>query len=541
MPLPQPPFIHPAVINAEQINNDAGAAAVPMEIAMSAARFPISGAVLPSVPDHKHADAQLFPDDIDYARNRDAEGNTDLATDTFAALRQPVGTAAPGTATETNLVPEPLIFPASQVAIHSSGGDCTAPNGWTEIRYSENSQESNLIAGPTTAAGETGLVARLEQLHQDGPSSEPRTSGLPRVDAVGDGIIPENDVTAGQYAAMALSPDTMISVPAGVVAGITHGSNIAMTVLSSAMPTAKEHRTSPTATLINNTGIENALEFNIASTASAMSAQEQESAASETLAHGRASIAGMKTEGGGTVIFGSQTNGTVQTSPSDRPVGDKAEPSIVKVAAPEMKAGGYATGDESDSNLDWLGSEAAARRTPENARWTSGWIITPNESHQIQVPQQPADDVSSQTWRPLIDRLAADMVGHLRVGKQEAVLQLDPPELGKVQVSLRIEEGKLHAHIVADANGAKDLIENHLPELHQALRAGQFEVVEVRVSQGSGHAASQDFARNQQQSHQHHDGHGQNFGSASADDGLRAERHTMQSRSNERGRVSMWA
>jgi flagellar hook-length control protein FliK len=365
---------------------------------------------------------------------------------------------------------------------------------------------------------------------------------LPSVDAGVDCTTPESDVSAEQNAAMALSTDTMISVPAGVVAEITHDSNIAMTVLSSAMPTARERGTSPTATLANHSGVENALGFNTASTPpSPMSVQAQESAASETLAHGRASIAGMKTASGGAAVLGSQTDGTVQTSPSDRPVGDESETSIIKVAAPEMKAGGYATGDESDSNLDWLGSETAARHTQENTRWTSGPIVTANEFHQIQVPQQSADDGSSQTWRPLIDRLAGDMVGHLRLGKQEAVLQLDPPELGKVKVSVRIEEGKLHAHIIADSNGAKDLIESHLPELQQALRAGQFEVVEVRVSQGSGHAASQDFSRNQQQSHQRHDGHGQNFASASAADGLRAERHSTRSRSNERGRVSMWA
>jgi flagellar hook-length control protein FliK len=272
-----------------------------------------------------------------------------------------------------------------------------------------------------------------------------------------------------------------------------------------------------------------------------MSVQAQESAASETVTHDRVSISGLKTAASGAAVLGSQTDGTAQTSPSDRPVGDESETAIIKVAAPEMKTGGYATGDEGDSNLDWLGSETAVRHTQENTRWTSGPIVTANEFHQIQVPQQSADDVSSQAWRPLIDRLAGDMVGHLRVGKQEAVLQLDPPELGKVKVSLRIEEGKLHAHIIADANGAKDLIESHLPELQQALRAGQFEVVEVRVSQGSGHAASHDFPRNQQQSHQRHDGHSQNFASASAADGLRAERHSRQSRSNERGRVSMWA
>lgn len=533
MPLFQPPFIHSTVFNAEQIHNYAGAAAVvPIEHSMLPAGFSISGAVSLAVADQKHADARLFPDDVDHVSNTNSEGITDLATDTFAGRRQPVGPVAPGLTAETNQVAESLISPASRVAIQSRGGDGTAANDWAKIRYSKNGQESNLIASATTAPSETGPVAGLEELHQARPSSEPTTSGLPSVDAVVDGIMPESDVSAARNAVMALSPDAMISVPAD------YGSNIAMPVLSSAIPIAMEHGTSPTATLVNHSGIENALDFNTASTPSAMSVQE--SAASETVTHDRVSIAGLKTAASGAAIFGSQTEGTVQTSPSDRPVEDEAALSTINVAAPEIKTDSYANGDESDPNMDWRGSEASARHTLENPRWASGSIIAANEFHQVQVPQQSTDG-PSQTWRPLIDRLAADIVGHLRVGKQEAVLQLDPPDLGKVKISLRIEDGKLHARIVADANDARELIESHLPELHQALRAGQLEVVEVRVSQGSGHAASQDFARNQQQSHQRHDGHHQDFASAFADDGLRAERHSTQSRSNERGRVSMWA
>jgi Flagellar hook-length control protein FliK len=87
-------------------------------------------------------------------------------------------------------------------------------------------------------------------------------------------------------------------------------------------------------------------------------------------------------------------------------------------------------------------------------------------------------------WHPVIERVADDIVNHARIGQRQAVLQLDPPELGKIKIDLRIEDGKLHAHITAEVRDSKLLIETHLPELRQALLAGQHDTVDLRVVQG---------------------------------------------------------
>lgn len=149
-------------------------------------------------------------------------------------------------------------------------------------------------------------------------------------------------------------------------------------------------------------------------------------------------------------------------------------------------------------------------------------------------------DVTAPAWRPMVDRLARDIADHLRVGKQEAVLQLDPPELGRVKIDLRIEDGQLHVRIATDGHESQGLIESHLPELQQALRAGQLNVGDLRVTQGewnSGGALMQDFnnqtAQGRQQAPRGFAGSGSR-GEAGAEPPAQARR-------SAEGRVSMWA
>jgi flagellar hook-length control protein FliK len=143
------------------------------------------------------------------------------------------------------------------------------------------------------------------------------------------------------------------------------------------------------------------------------------------------------------------------------------------------------------------------------------------------------------TWRPLVDRLAGDISSHLRMGKSEAVLQLDPPELGKIKIDLSMEDGRLHARIVAEGHDSKALIEAHLPELRQALLAGKIEVAEMRISQGSWSGAG-DLGQGLQEQQRGRQEAGSRFHAPAARSEESAERHPQTS-PGESGRVSMWA
>ena len=203
---------------------------------------------------------------------------------------------------------------------------------------------------------------------------------------------------------------------------------------------------------------------------------------------------------------------------------------------------------DSDKNQDGV---VAVSRGGAPSGSKDGWE---HESHRSDPPLNPpilvsgtlarGDEIrkaeeSAIPWRPVVERVAREIVDHLRVGKQAALLQLDPPELGKIKIDLRIEDGKLHASIVAAGQESQGLIESHLPELRQALLAGQIDVGELRVSQGEWHgngALAQDFHQSPQGRQEAPRG----FASSGLGDEAMAE-HPAQPLRSADGRVSMWA
>ena len=156
-----------------------------------------------------------------------------------------------------------------------------------------------------------------------------------------------------------------------------------------------------------------------------------------------------------------------------------------------------------------------AARSPGDAHngANDGWQGQPREGDAPAHPSMVAGaaparidesyrgETAAPAWRPMVERLARDIGEHFRVGEQQAVLQLEPPELGKVKIDLRIEGGQLHVRIAAEGQESQALIEHHLPELHQALCAGQIDVGAVRVSQGEwnpGGGLAQNFNQSPQ-------------------------------------------
>ncbi|MGZ8446101.1 MAG: flagellar hook-length control protein FliK, partial [Candidatus Binatia bacterium] len=194
---------------------------------------------------------------------------------------------------------------------------------------------------------------------------------------------------------------------------------------------------------------------------------------------------------------------------------------------------------------------AAASPGDEHSAAKDGWQGQPREGDGQANPSMVAGAAPARldepyrgataapAWRPMVERLARDIGEHFRVGERQAVLQLDPPELGKVKIELRIEDGQLHVRIAAEGQESHALIEHHLPELHQALRAGQIDFGEVRVTQdewkGSG-----DLAQGFSQSPQGRQESPRSFASSAVVDEPMTEHLAQPSRSVD-GRVSMWA
>jgi flagellar hook-length control protein FliK len=175
---------------------------------------------------------------------------------------------------------------------------------------------------------------------------------------------------------------------------------------------------------------------------------------------------------------------------------------------------------------------APSDRTVQTADAFNALIARGEQDHGVA-------EAPPSTWRPLVDRLAEEISSHLRIGKNEAVLQLDPPELGRIKIDLRMEDGRLHARIVAEGQDSKALIEAHLPDLRQALVAGKIEVADVRISQGNWSGAG-DLGQGLQQQQRGRQETGPGFDTAATGSQEGKERRPQTS-PRESGRVSMWA
>jgi hypothetical protein len=144
-------------------------------------------------------------------------------------------------------------------------------------------------------------------------------------------------------------------------------------------------------------------------------------------------------------------------------------------------------------------------------------------------------------WRPVIDRVVVEVSGRIRIGEQEAVLQLDPPELGKLKIDLFLDGDKLAARILTETQESRLLIETHLPELRQALEENRVELVDVRIDSGSWNGPR---GEGQQEPRQEpHGGHQTAYTLNDPPHGDSEERELVRRSSTviEAGRVSMWA
>lgn len=150
-------------------------------------------------------------------------------------------------------------------------------------------------------------------------------------------------------------------------------------------------------------------------------------------------------------------------------------------------------------------------------------------------------ELQAVNWRSVIDHVTDEIKAHIRIGKGEVVIRLDPPELGKLKIDLRLDGDKIEARILAEKHESRTLIESHLPELRQALGENRLEHVEVRIDSDSWGSARGDGQQGQRQE--------ANGGRQTAHDndgtarGKSEERGPLGRRpaAGEPGRVSMWA
>jgi flagellar hook-length control protein FliK len=156
-------------------------------------------------------------------------------------------------------------------------------------------------------------------------------------------------------------------------------------------------------------------------------------------------------------------------------------------------------------------------------------------------PPSAARGAEPAQWRPVIEQVAGEINGRVHIGKTDAIIQLDPPELGKLKIDIHLEGDRLEARIFTETQESRRLIETHLPELRQALGQNRLEHVDVRVESGSWGSARGDGHQGPRQ-----DGNGgrqsaNDFGATARGGNDERELVQRQATAQKPGRVSMWA
>ncbi|MDF2183802.1 flagellar hook-length control protein FliK [Grimontia hollisae] len=154
------------------------------------------------------------------------------------------------------------------------------------------------------------------------------------------------------------------------------------------------------------------------------------------------------------------------------------------------------------SDLAVTMNEAAPERllapglAPQPSPQTSPAIMVPGASPATAAQQLDASvDISQPEWgRELVDQLRA----RLRFNQQDAVqtahVRLDPPELGKLEITLRVEGDKVNVHIAAAHPQLREALLTHADRLRFDIEQSQLQLANVSVSSGSqqqGHDQSQ--------------------------------------------------
>jgi flagellar hook-length control protein FliK len=104
-----------------------------------------------------------------------------------------------------------------------------------------------------------------------------------------------------------------------------------------------------------------------------------------------------------------------------------------------------------------------------------------------------APQTAAPAWQPVLERVSGEIATHVRQNTHEAVIQLDPPELGKLKISLLVQGDTVQARLISQTDEAKGMIQTHLPELREALQLHKLDLLHVSVDVSGWSGAGEEW------------------------------------------------
>jgi flagellar hook-length control protein FliK len=86
--------------------------------------------------------------------------------------------------------------------------------------------------------------------------------------------------------------------------------------------------------------------------------------------------------------------------------------------------------------------------------------------------QSPAPNVPTEVWlarESILERIADQTFSLLRMGRSEAEIHLEPPELGKLRLRLTVSDSNVLGFIEVENPGVRSLLQSDLSSLSSAL------------------------------------------------------------------------
>ncbi|MZQ81587.1 hypothetical protein GQF01_05510 [Paenibacillus sp. 5J-6] len=142
---------------------------------------------------------------------------------------------------------------------------------------------------------------------------------------------------------------------------------------------------------------------------------------------------------------------------------------------------------------------------PTDSEATTSSVVTIADLQRTQQSQAVVDKTVAPTLNAanfaeeMTDHVLKNMKITLADGFSEAKLSLFPKNLGHIDVKISMHDGQLIAQFAAESAAAKQMLENQLPQLRQALITQGLQVEKLEVTQSQNMQSSMFQEQRQQQ------------------------------------------
>lgn len=117
----------------------------------------------------------------------------------------------------------------------------------------------------------------------------------------------------------------------------------------------------------------------------------------------------------------------------------------------------------------------------------------------VTVPAANSSAIEPRTLPPqdpqrFVDRLGRYVLEARDQGRQLSV-QIAPPDLGPLRIDVTVQQGELSARLTTESTVAQQLLQEHLPQLHEALQQLGANVERIDVVRPEPAARDRDWER----------------------------------------------